>query len=101
MHVTVVYARPDRQSVVAVELAPGASVQEAIERSGLIEANPELRSRDLAVGIYYRRCHLDTPLRDGDRVEIYRPLQIDPMQARRLRAAKKARPASDDSGSGA
>lgn len=84
---TVVYALAQRQWAVPVELEAGASVQAAIERSGLLQALPELRSRVLEVGISHRRCSLDSPVRDGDRIEIYRPLQIDPKQARRLRAA--------------
>jgi len=99
--VTVVYAQPQQQWEVYVELPAGASVQTAIERSGLLDSIPELGSRTLEVGIFHRRCAIDAPLRDGDRVEIYRPLQIDPKEARRLRAAtKKGAKARGDSGSG-
>lgn len=70
------------------------------DRSGLLEAMPELRLQALEVGIFHRRCALDTPVRDGNRVEIYRPLQIDPKEARRLRAAaQKGRRVRGDSGS--
>ncbi|SPE29055.1 hypothetical protein SBBP1_490005 [Burkholderiales bacterium] len=89
IRVTVVYALAQHQWEVPVAVEAGASVQAAIDRSGLLEALPELRSRVLEVGIFHRRCSLDAQVRDGDLIEIYRPLQIDPKQARRLRAAAK------------
>jgi len=89
IRVSVVYAQPHQQWLVQVDLDCGARVQTAIERSGLLEALPELHLQELEVGIFHRSCSLDAPLRDGDRVEIYRPLQIDPKEARRLRAATR------------
>jgi len=86
--VTVVYARAQHQWVKPVELQFGATVQMAIERSGLLQAIPELRLQELEVGIFHRRCDLGARLRDGDRVEIYRPLHLDPKEARRIRAAR-------------
>jgi len=86
IRVVVVYARAQQQWVQPVQLPPGATVQMAIERSGLLPAMPELRLEAIEVGIFHRRCGLDAPLRDGDRVEIYRPLQLDPKEARRMRA---------------
>jgi len=88
IRVTVVYAQPQRQWLQPVEMPSGATVQLAIERSGLLQAIPELRLEAIEVGIFHRRCGLDAPLRDGDRVEIYRPLRLDPKEARRLRAAR-------------
>ncbi|HXW65279.1 MAG TPA: RnfH family protein [Burkholderiaceae bacterium] len=88
IRVTVVYAQPQRQWLQPVELPSGATVQLAIERSGLLQAIPELRLEAIEVGIFHRRCGLDAPLRDGDRVELYRPLRLDPKEARRLRAAR-------------
>jgi len=89
LHVTVVYAQERRQWVVPVEVEAGASVQAAIERSGLLDVVPQLRWQTLEAGVFHRRCSLDAPVRDGDRIEIYRPLQIDPKEARRLRVAAK------------
>lgn len=86
IRVTVVYARPQRQWSQPVQLPSGATVQMAVERSGLLKAIPDLRLETIEVGIFHRRCGLDALLRDGDRVEIYRPLQLDPMEARRMRA---------------
>ena len=88
IRVTVVYALAQRQWVQSVELLCGATVQMAIERSGLLQAIPELRLQELEVGIFHRRCGLDARLREGDRIEIYRPLQRDPKEARRMRAAR-------------
>jgi len=88
IRVSVVYAQPQHQWMQIVNLQSGSTVQMAIERSGVLQAIPELRLETLEVGIFHRRCGLDTVLRDRDRVEIYRPLQLDPKEARRLRAAR-------------
>jgi uncharacterized protein len=86
--VEVVYALPERFWRVALRVPPGCSVGEAIERSGLRAALPELRVDDAHVGIFSRPATLATALRDGDRIEIYRPLQCDPKEVRRQRAAR-------------
>ena len=89
MQVEVAYAGPEGQWLVALELAPGATVAEAIERSGIRERVPGLEVVDGNVGVYSRPCRLADALSDGDRVEIYRPLLADPKEARRRRAAKR------------
>jgi putative ubiquitin-RnfH superfamily antitoxin RatB of RatAB toxin-antitoxin module len=86
---TVVYARPDRQWVVGVELDAGATIGDAVVRSGLLQLCPELAGSAHEVGIFHRRRTAQTVLHDGDRIEIYRTLQIDAKQARRLRAGGK------------
>ena len=73
---------------VALELAEGATAIEAIRASGLLERFAELDLSVQAIGVWGRACALDARLRDGDRVEIYRPLVMDPDQARRLRAQR-------------
>jgi hypothetical protein len=80
LRVEVVRALPGRADRVGLELEEGATVRAALAAAG----QPET----LAVGIHGRRAALDTPLRDGDRVEIYRPLGVDPKEARRKRALK-------------
>jgi putative ubiquitin-RnfH superfamily antitoxin RatB of RatAB toxin-antitoxin module len=88
IHIEVVYALRDRQKVVSVQLAAGATVRDAVERSGLPAEFPEI---DLAVnkfGIWNKLSKLDAALRDKDRVEIYRPLLADPKEVRRQRAAE-------------
>jgi putative ubiquitin-RnfH superfamily antitoxin RatB of RatAB toxin-antitoxin module len=85
--IEVVYSLPGQQFVVQVEVPDGALVQDAIERSGLLTEHPEM---DLAglnkVGIWNKLAKLDSVVRDGDRVEIYRPLIADPKEVRRQRA---------------
>ena len=90
--VEVVHALPDRQRVVPLALPEaGLTAQAAVERSGLLDEFPALRDRPLLLGIYGTFCAPDRPLRDRDRVEIYRPLQVDPRAQRRERAAQRAR----------
>jgi uncharacterized protein len=88
IRVDVVYALPQMQEAIALELPPGACVRDAIERSSLAARYPELGIQDLSVGIFGRAVAIETLLSDGDRVEIYRPLIADPKQARRRRAAR-------------
>lgn len=87
LRVEVAYARPDEQVILPLEVDAGTTVQEAIERSGVLERFPEI---DLAgrskVGIFGKLTKLDSALREGDRVEIYRPLKADPKEVRRKRA---------------
>ena len=66
-------------------LPAGATLAQALRASGLLAAHPGLDPAQLATGLWGRRCELSTPLRDGDRVEVYRPLAVDPKEARRLR----------------
>ena len=87
--VEVVYALPDRQDVVSLEVPPGTTVIEAIRRSGIGARHPEVGPVPQALGIHGRSVTPETVLRAGDRVEIYRPLVADPKQARRRRAARK------------
>ena len=86
IRVEVVYATVPRQELVALELEPGTTVAQAIERSGLAGKFAEFEVDPARVGIFSRKISLDHVLRDGDRVEIYRPLQADPKEARRQRA---------------
>jgi hypothetical protein len=90
--VEVVYALPDRQRVVTLALPEaGLTAQAAVEYSGLLDEFPDLRDRPLVLGIYGTVCAPERPLRDRDRVEIYRPLRVDPRVQRRERAAITAR----------
>lgn len=90
MRVTVLYSPAPREVLewdVAVE--PGATVAQAIERSGLPQARPGLDWRGASVGVWGRKSRLDAGLRDGDRIEVYRSLQVDPKLARRERFARQ------------
>lgn len=87
MRVEVVYS-PSARVVESrsLELEDGATVATALRQSGYaLPATVEPGS----VGVWGRRCALEAVLRDGDRVEIYRPLRIDPKEARRQRGLRR------------
>lgn len=94
IHVEVVFATPHKQQIVALELPAGTSVREAALKSRL---DAQFEGLDLVhadLGVFGKAVSKpeDTPLNDGDRVEIYRPLIADPKEVRKQRAAKvKAR----------
>jgi putative ubiquitin-RnfH superfamily antitoxin RatB of RatAB toxin-antitoxin module len=84
MRVDVVLALPREARQVSVTLPAGATLRDALAAAGL-----EVDLQKQAFGVHGRRAGLDHPLADGDRVEIYRPLAVDPKEARRRRARKK------------
>ena len=86
LRVEVCYALPEKQELVAVNLPEGATLQQALEASGLLGKYPDIDIKKNKFGIYAKLSKLDTPLRDRDRVEIYRPLIADPKEVRRKRA---------------
>jgi len=86
LRVEVAYALPERQALIALEVEEGTTALMAIERSGILQQFPGANPRRDGVGVFGKRVPLDTLLRDGDRVEIYRPLITDAKQARRERA---------------
>jgi uncharacterized protein len=88
LSVDVCYALPDAQTLIPVELAPGATVQQAIDASGMLARHPEIDLSKLKVGVYGKIKPLDAVLADHDRVEIYRPLIVDPKAARQRRVDK-------------
>lgn len=88
IHIEVAYARQDQQASVALTLSAGNTVAQAIEHSGLLQRFPEIDLNQQKIGIFGQLCTLDKILADSDRVEIYRPLQQDPMSARRNRLQK-------------
>ncbi|MBP9726486.1 MAG: RnfH family protein [Gammaproteobacteria bacterium] len=81
-----VYASKSDQYFITLKLKPGACIEELIEASGVLSHYPELTLGKLNVGIFGQKKALTDPVRQGDRVEIYRPLMINPMEARRTRA---------------
>lgn len=92
LSVEVAYALRDRQVLIALDMEAGSTVRGAIERSGLLAQFPEIDLVQDQVGVFGKLVELDTLLRDGDRVEIYRPLIADPRDARRekVRRSKTA-----------
>ena len=85
--VEVAYARPDAQRIVQLRVPEGTTLREAVERSGITEHFPEIDLENADYGIFGKveRKH-DRVLRDWDRVEIYRPLAVDPKAKRAARA---------------
>lgn len=82
LRIEVVYALPERADVVELRLPDGATVRDAVLASGL-------PVDDRRLGIFGKAVLPETKLNDGDRVEIYRPLALDPKEARRRRAKKR------------
>jgi len=88
LSVEVVFALPDRQELVSLQVPNGATVGEAIEQSALQAVFPEWNLGECAVGVWGQPAERSQILEQGDRVEIYRPLRIDPREARRALAAQ-------------
>jgi len=86
--VEVVYAYPDRQTIVQLQLKSASTVRQAIEASGILQAHPEIVLEQASIGIWSKQVTLEGGLLDGDRVEIYRPLIADPKAIRRRRAGE-------------
>jgi putative ubiquitin-RnfH superfamily antitoxin RatB of RatAB toxin-antitoxin module len=82
IEVEVVYALPERQALVAIALPAGATAGDAIEQSGIARQFPEQDLAACQLGIWGRLADRDQLLEDGDRVEVYRTLEIDPREAR-------------------
>lgn len=86
IQVEVVYALPQRQTVLSLKVAQPCDVQQVIEQSGILQQFPDIDLTQNMVGVFGRQVKLDSHLREGDRVEIYRPLLADPKEIRRRRA---------------
>ncbi len=86
LNITLVYSPAARQVCEwALELAAGATVGQALEGCSLFKEFPDLRNGRLPVGVWGRKTRLEHRLDDGDRIEIYRNLRVDPKVARRER----------------
>lgn len=85
--VEVAYAEPRRQFLRRIEVPAAATVADAILASG-VERECGIDASALGVGVWSRPAARDARLRDGDRVELYRPLRVDPKEARRRRAER-------------
>jgi len=86
--VEVAYARPDMQVIIPLEVAPGTTVEQAIQQSGVLTRFPEIDLAVNQVGVFGKLGKLDQILREKDRVEIYRKLIADPKEIRKQRAAE-------------
>ncbi len=86
LHVTVVYSPAAREvQEISLQMPAVCNVLHALQQSGFLATYPEIDNMDTVVGVWGRKAPLDQPLRDQDRVEVYRPLRVDPKVARRER----------------
>ena len=90
-HIQLCYALPEQAVVIDLDIELGCTLEQAIGQSGLLAQFPEIDLTHNKIGIYGKIKPLDTVARDGDRIEIYRPLRADPMESRRRRAQHKTR----------
>jgi hypothetical protein len=89
IEIEVAYALPEKQRIVPLAVPLGTTAIDAAKASGITEAFPQLTlSADTRLGIFGQEVSQEHILREGDRVEIYRPLLLDPKEIRRLRAEK-------------
>lgn len=85
--VEVAYALPEKQVILKLMVAPGATLEDAIRASGILEQFPDIDLGSSKVGVFGKPGRLGDTLQPGDRVEIYRPLIADPKEVRKKRAA--------------
>jgi len=85
MNVGVCYAESDRQTWLRLEVPDGSTVEEAINRSGLLKQYPQIDLTKQKVGIFGKLSKLDGTVEDGDRIEIYRKITVDPKLVKRRR----------------
>lgn len=88
MQIGVTYSEPAQQFWLSLDVPDGATVREAIERSGVLRQFPQIDLDAQKVGVYSKVVKLDTPLRAGDRVEIYRAITCDPQTVPRRDTAE-------------
>ena len=90
IRIEVCYALPEQQWLLALNVPADATVEQAVERSGLAAKVPGGLPEPTRYGVWSKAAAANAKLRDGDRIEIYRPLIADPKEARRARARKKS-----------
>jgi putative ubiquitin-RnfH superfamily antitoxin RatB of RatAB toxin-antitoxin module len=94
MQIAVCYLGPDVQVLQPVTVPRHITIREALTHSGVLVAHPEIDITTQKVGVYGKVRALDDPVQPGDRIEIYRPLIVDPKVARERRVAKSRRAGS-------
>jgi len=85
MNVGVCYAEADRQLWMRLEVPDNSTVEETIKLSGVLIRYPEINLANQKVGIFGKIAALDATVKDGDRVEIYRQITVDPQTVQRRR----------------
>jgi putative ubiquitin-RnfH superfamily antitoxin RatB of RatAB toxin-antitoxin module len=88
INIEITYAAPSQQYCCALSVSPETTIREAIDLSGILKRFPEIDLTRNKVGIFSQVCQLTDLVKEGDRVEIYRPLLIDPKEARREKAKR-------------
>ena len=78
MRVSVAYALPNNQYWIDVDINDGATAMAAIQQSGVLTLNPDIQLDQQKIGVFGRFITFETPLLEGDRVEIYRPITWQP-----------------------
>ncbi|MCL5272691.1 MAG: RnfH family protein [Gammaproteobacteria bacterium] len=88
INIEVAYAKADTQRIIKLEVACGTTIEAAIQQSGILAFYPEIDLAQQKVGIFSQKRELTDLVQAGERIEIYRPLIIDPKEARRAKAKK-------------
>jgi len=90
--VEVAYAEPEKQKIIALVVEPGTTMLQAVKLSGIMKEFPQIDLDTSKLGIFGQAIKKpnDYELKEGDRIEIYRPLLADPKEVRRRRAEKAA-----------
>jgi uncharacterized protein len=88
LSIEVCYASAGEQALIAVELPEGATLRQALDASGILRRFPQIDLGTQKVGVFGKLKPLDAVLNDHDRVEIYRPLLVDPKVSRQRRVEK-------------
>lgn len=88
INVEVAFALPTRQALIPLQVPEGSNVEEVISRSGILLQFPEIDLAENKVGVWNRVVRLRETVKDGDRIEIYRPLIADPKDVRKRRAER-------------
>ena len=91
LRVELTYADPAREILIGFDVRLGSSVLDCVESSGLLRLVPTLRDARLGFAIFGRSVESGDKVSEGDRIEVLRPLEVDPREARRLRARRRTR----------
>ncbi|RBW43423.1 RnfH family protein [Psychromonas sp. B3M02] len=86
--IEVVYGLPHKQVLLSLKVPTGTTIEQAIKLSGIVKHFPEILPSEAVVGIFSKPDKLDSTVKQGDRIEIYRPLIADPKEMRKLRAER-------------
>ena len=89
IEIEIVYALPEKQDLRRIRVEEGTRISEAIKLSGMLTSYPEIDLTSQSVGLFSKVQKEDTELREGDRIEIYRPLIADPKEVRKKKALKQ------------